>query len=142
MSRIGQQSALVCVEVSEKLLASPIRQLVWFSGFENSPLSPRARFVQPDETEPEDFLTRIGSLDYKGGKDMSRLEFIFSAVNAIASKKQGEAIEYLLVEAVYHEIENAKQERCATPAAGLQVISNGRGNQVQSLTPQTASDRI
>jgi hypothetical protein len=73
---------------------------------------------------------------------MSRLEFIFTAVNAIASKKEGEAIEYLLVEAAQHEIENAKQERCSTPAVGLQVISNGRSNQVQSLTLQTAADRI
>ena len=69
---------------------------------------------------------------------MSRLEFIFSAVNAIASRKEDEGIEYLLVEAVQHEIENTKQERCATPAAGLQVTSNGRGSQVQSLTLQTA----
>jgi len=81
-------------------------------------------------------------LNYEGGKEVSRLEFIFRAVNAIASRKEDEGIEYLLVEAVQREIENAKQERCATPAAGLQVISNGRGNQVQSPTLQAVCDRI
>ena len=73
---------------------------------------------------------------------MSRLEFIFSGVSAIASKKEGEAIECLLAEAVQYEIENARQERCAMPAAGLQAISNGHANQAQSLSPQTVSDRI
>lgn len=43
---------------------------------------------------------------------MNRLEFIFSGVNAIASKRHEPVTEYLLAEAVQHEIECARGERC------------------------------
>ena len=45
---------------------------------------------------------------------MNRLEFIFSAVNAIASKRHESITEYLLVEAVQREIDTARRERCTT----------------------------
>lgn len=48
---------------------------------------------------------------------MNRLEFIFSAVNAIASKRHEPITEYLLAEAVRREIEAAKQELVAKMAA-------------------------
>ena len=48
---------------------------------------------------------------------MNRLEFIFSAVNAIASKRHEPVTEYLLAEAVRREIESAKQEPLARIAA-------------------------
>jgi hypothetical protein len=49
---------------------------------------------------------------------MNRLEFIFSAINAIASNKEGAAIEYLLAEAVQQEIKIERQERT------LQTVSD------------------
>jgi len=48
---------------------------------------------------------------------MNRLEFIFSAVNAIACKRHEPTTEYLLAEAVRHEIDSAKQEPLARIAA-------------------------
>jgi len=52
---------------------------------------------------------------------MNRLEFIFSAVNsavnAIACKRHEPITEYLLSEAVRHEIESAKQETLTRIAA-------------------------
>jgi hypothetical protein len=50
---------------------------------------------------------------------MNRLEFIFAALNAIASKKQSSMIECLLAHAVLREIEIVKREfRTKTAAAG------------------------
>jgi hypothetical protein len=54
-----------------------------------------------------------------GGKNMSRLEFIFKAVNAIASKKHDEVTEYMLAQAVLHEIDTAKHERRARAASAV-----------------------
>jgi hypothetical protein len=55
---------------------------------------------------------------------MSRSEFIFSAVNAIASKRHEPTTEYLLAQAVQHEIERVRGERCtmfeAHPAGMIQ----------------------
>jgi hypothetical protein len=48
---------------------------------------------------------------------MNRLQFIFSAVNAIASQRHEPITEYLLAEAVRREIEAAKQEPLARIAA-------------------------
>jgi hypothetical protein len=48
---------------------------------------------------------------------MNRLEFIFSAVNAIASNRHEPVTEYLFAEAVRREIESAKQELRANAAA-------------------------
>jgi hypothetical protein len=53
---------------------------------------------------------------------MSRLEFIFSGVNAIASKRHEPTTEHLLAQAVQHEIERARGERCTmfeTHPAGM-----------------------
>jgi hypothetical protein len=41
---------------------------------------------------------------------MNRLEFIFNAVNAIASKRLEASAEYLLVEAVRAEVSSANRE--------------------------------
>lgn len=41
---------------------------------------------------------------------MTRLEFIFRAVNALAGKRDEPVTEYLLTEAIRREIEIAKQE--------------------------------
>jgi hypothetical protein len=41
---------------------------------------------------------------------MNRLEFIFSAMNTIASRKQSPMIECLLAQAVFREIETLKRE--------------------------------
>lgn len=44
---------------------------------------------------------------------MNRLEFIFRTVNAIASKKHDVITEFMLAQAVLHEIDTAKHElRC------------------------------
>ena len=43
---------------------------------------------------------------------MNRLQFIFSAVNAIASKRHEPITEYLLAQAVQREIERTRGERC------------------------------
>ena len=48
---------------------------------------------------------------------MNRLQFVFSAVNAIASQRHEPITEYLLAEAVRREIEAAKQELVAKKAA-------------------------
>lgn len=41
---------------------------------------------------------------------MNRLEFIFTAVNAIASKKHDAVTEYMFAQAVLNEIDIAKRE--------------------------------
>ncbi len=48
---------------------------------------------------------------------MNRLEFIFEAVNAIASKKHDETTEYMLAQAVLREIDAAKHNRRANAAS-------------------------
>ena len=48
---------------------------------------------------------------------MNRLEFIFSAVNAIASKRHEPITDDLFAEAVQREIESAKQESLRRIAA-------------------------
>jgi hypothetical protein len=48
---------------------------------------------------------------------MNHLEFIFSAVNAIAIEKNEPVTKYWLAEAVRREIESAKQELRAKAAA-------------------------
>ena len=60
---------------------------------------------------------------------MNRLEFIFSAVNAIASKRHESITEYLLVEAVQREIEGARRERCATFAVDITGKTHKRKEQ-------------
>ena len=52
---------------------------------------------------------------------MNRLEFIFSAINAIASKRHEPVTESLLAEAVRREIESAKQEPRAKAAAAARA---------------------
>lgn len=42
---------------------------------------------------------------------MNRLDFIFKAVNAIASNKHDAITEYMLAQAVLQEIDTAKHER-------------------------------
>ena len=41
---------------------------------------------------------------------MTRLEFIFRAVNALAGKREEPVTQYLLTEAIRREIESAKRE--------------------------------
>ena len=53
----------------------------------------------------------------QGGKNVNRLEFVFKAVNAIASKKHDAVTEYMLAQAVLHEIETVKRERYAKAAS-------------------------
>ena len=58
---------------------------------------------------------------------MNRLEFIFAALNAIATRKQSPMIECLLAHAALREIEIVKRElRTKTAAAGssssMQVV--------------------
>ena len=48
---------------------------------------------------------------------MNRLEFIFSAVNAIASKKHDATTEYMLVQAVLQEIDTLKRKPRAEGAS-------------------------
>jgi len=48
---------------------------------------------------------------------MNRLEFIFKAVNAIASKKHDATTEYMLAQAVLQEIDAAKHDRRAKAAS-------------------------
>jgi hypothetical protein len=48
---------------------------------------------------------------------MNRLEFIFKAVNAIASKKHDRITEYMLAQAVLQEIDTMKLERCGKAAS-------------------------
>jgi hypothetical protein len=56
---------------------------------------------------------------------MNRFEqFIFKAVNAIASRRLEASAEYLLAETVRAEIANAKRESCAKNKVGL--IRDGR----------------
>ena len=59
---------------------------------------------------------------------MNRLEFIFSAVNTIASRKQSPMIECLLAQTVLLEIEATKQELCmkaavAGSSGSLQLVA-------------------
>ena len=49
---------------------------------------------------------------------MNRLEFIFNAVNAIATKKHDAVTEYMLAQAVLQEIDTAKRERAKAASAG------------------------
>lgn len=49
---------------------------------------------------------------------MNRLEFIFNAVNAIATNKHDVVTEYMLAQAVLHEIDTAKRERAKAASAG------------------------
>jgi hypothetical protein len=53
-----------------------------------------------------------------GGNNMNRLEFIFNAVNAIATKKHDAVTEYMLAQAVLQEIDTAKHERAKAASAG------------------------
>lgn len=47
----------------------------------------------------------------QGGNNVNRLEFIFQAVNAIASKRHDAVTEYMLAQAILHEIDTVKGER-------------------------------
>jgi hypothetical protein len=61
---------------------------------------------------------------------MNRLEFIFAALNAIASKKQSPMIECLLAQAVLREIHIVKRELRMKAAAA------GSSSSMQLVMPQ------
>lgn len=56
---------------------------------------------------------------------MTRLEFIFRAVNALAGKRHEPVTEYLLTEAIQREIEIAKQEPRTSSASGGETRTSG-----------------
>ena len=55
---------------------------------------------------------------------MSRLEFIFRAVNALAGKQHEPITEHFLAEAIRLEVEIAKQEARAPSAAGAAKLGS------------------
>lgn len=59
------------------------------------------------------------------GQKMTRLEFIFRAVNALAGKRHEPVTEYLLTEAIQREIEIAKQEPRTSSASGGETRTSG-----------------
>lgn len=65
---------------------------------------------------------------------MTRLEFIFRAVNALSGKREEPVTQYLLTEAIRREIESAKREVPMNSASGGET----RGASAQTLHDHNA----